>query len=128
VSRLAGSRQLIVDALEAANLNPATTQQWAAPAVIVEPGDPWAAVDLSLGRRRTGRWLLTIVTGSTDTAGAFEELAELVDRTDAALLTVPGVELPTWARPSDRSLDGALHASSSATIQLLTPRPEEVLP
>jgi hypothetical protein len=128
VSRLAGSRQLLVDALEAAGLNPAVTQQWAAPTVVVEPGDPWAAVDLSLGRRRTGRWRLTIVTGRTDTAGAFEELAELVDRTDAALLTVPGVELPTWARPSDLSFDGALHASTVATIQLLTPTPVEVLP
>jgi hypothetical protein len=128
VSRLAASRQLLLDALDAADLRPATTGSWSAPCVLLEPGEPWAAVDLSLGRRRTGRWRVTIVAGRADSAGAFDQLAELVDRTDTALLTVPGVELPTWARPFDVTLGGVLYAASSSTIQLLTPTPVEVLP
>ena len=127
-SRLLASRAGILAALEAAGIRTGTTGKWSAPAVLVEPGDPWAAVDLSLGARRTGRWRLTIVAGRADSAGALEALAELVDRVDVALLTVPGVQLPTWARPFDTSLDGAAYAATAATVQLLTPSPPEVLP
>jgi hypothetical protein len=128
VSRLLASRAAILAALEAAGINSATTAKWSAPVVLVEPGDPWAAVDLSLGRRRTGRWRVTVVAGKADTEGAIEQLANLVDTVDAALLTVPGLELPTWARPFDVELSGAKYAASGATIQLLTPTLQEVLP
>jgi hypothetical protein len=128
VSRLLASRTLILDALEAGGVNTATTGKFSAPCVILEPGDPWAGVDLSLGRRRTGRWRLTLVAGKADSAGAFERLAELVDTVDAALLRVASLELPTWARPFDTTLDGAAYAATSATVQLLTPTPLEVLP
>jgi hypothetical protein len=128
VTRLLASRTQIVAALEAGGLNPATTGKWSAPCVLVEPGEPWAAVDLSMGRRRTGRWRLTAVAGKTDTEGAFEELAELVDKTDTALLAVAGLELPTWARPVDLTLGGSTYAATVATVQLLTPTQTEVLP
>ena len=128
MSRLLASRTAIVAALEAGGINAATTAKWSAPVVLVEPGDPWAGVELSLGRRRTGRWRVTAVAGRADTDGALERLADLVDRVDVALLTVPGLELPTWSRPSDIQLDGASYAASSATIQLQTPTLQEVLP
>jgi len=127
-SRLAASRALLTAALEAAGIPYATTGKWNAPCVLLEPGDPWAGVELSLGQKRVGRWRLTLVAGRADSAGAFDVLAELVDRVDAALLTVPGVQLPTYARPFDTSLDGAMYAATSATVQLLTPQPTEVLP
>lgn len=128
MSRLLASRALILDALEAAELVVATTGKWSAPCVLVEPGDPWAAVDLSLGARRTGRWRLTLVAGRADSAGALERLAELVDGVDSALLAVAGLQLPTWARPFDTQVDGAAYAATAATVQLLTPTPQEVLP
>lgn len=128
MSRLAASRTLILDALEAGGVNAATTGKFSAPCCLVEPGDPWAGVELSLGRRRTGRWRLTLVAGKQDSEGAFEALADLVDQADTALLKVPGLELPTWARPSDYTLGGALYAATIATVQLLTPTPQEVLP
>jgi hypothetical protein len=128
-SRLLASRASILDALAAAGISSATTGKWSAPVVLVEAGDPWAAIEVSgMGRRRAGRWRLTAVAGRADTAGALERLAELVDAVDAAFLTLPGVELPTWARPFDMSLDGAQYAASSATVQLITPKLEEVLP
>jgi len=128
VSRLIQSRALILGALEAAAIPHATTGKFAAPCVLVEAGEPWAAVDLSMGARRTGRWRLTLVAGRADSAGSLERLAELVDDTDTALLTVPGLQLPTWARPFDMQLDGAAYAATNATVQLLTPPPQEVLP
>jgi hypothetical protein len=128
VSRLLASRSTIVAALHTGGVNVGVSGKWSAPVVLVEPGDPWAGVELSLGRRRTGRWRLTAVAGRADTEGAIEKLAELVDATDTALLTVAGVELPTWARPFDMQLDGAAYAATSATVQLLTPTPQEVLP
>lgn len=127
-SRLFASRTRILDALEAGGVNASTTGQFSAPCVLVEAGDPWAAVDLSLGARRTGRWRLTLVAGKVDADGVLEALAELVDAVDAAILTVPGMQLPTWAVPFNASLAGASYAATSATVQLLTPIPAEVLP
>jgi len=121
MSRLSASRDTILGALNAAQIPNSTTHQWSAPCVLVEPGEPWAAVDLSLGTKRTGRWRLTLVAGRADTAGIFDTLAEMIDSVDAALLTVPGLQLPTWQRPFDVILSGAQYASTSATIQVLTP-------
>lgn len=129
MSRLLASRSAILAALEAGGLNASTTGKWSAPVVLVEPGDPWAGIG-SLGKVRVGRWRLTAIAGRTDTAGAIERLAELVDDVDVALLKgVQGLELPTWSRPTDTSVDGAQYAASSATVQLRTPTPaQEVLP
>ena len=126
MSRLLDSRGLILAALEAAGIAHATTAKFAAPCVLVEPGDPWAGVDLSFGGRRTGRWKLTLVAGRADSAGGLELLSQLVDETDAALLTIPGCQLPSWARPFDAELGGATYAASAATVQLLTRTPEEL--
>jgi hypothetical protein len=120
VSRLLSSRAAILAALEAGGVNTATTGKFSAPVVIVEAGDPWAAVDLSLGRRRTGRWRLTLVAGRADSDGVIESLAELVDRVDAALLRLPGVQLPTWERPFNATEGGVVYAATAATIQALT--------
>jgi hypothetical protein len=126
MNRLLASRQTILDALEAARIAHSVTAQWSAPCVLVEPGEPWASVDLSLGSKRTGRWRLTLVAGRADTAGILDSLAGLVDTVDAALLTIPGVQLPTWQRPFDIILSGSRYAGTSATIQLITPTLNEV--
>ena len=119
-SRLLSSRASILAAIEAGGVHAATTGKWSAPVVLVEAGDPWAAVDLSLGRRRTGRWRLTAVAGRADSEGIVEVLAELVDQVDAALLAIPGVQLPTWGQPFSGSLGGVAYACTAATIQALT--------
>lgn len=126
MNRLIASRQLILDALEAAKITHSVTAKWSAPCVLVEPGEPWASVDLSLGAKRTGRWRLTLVAGRADTAGIMDSLANLVDVVDKALLTIPGVQLPTWQRPFDIVLSGNSYAGTSATIQLITPSITEV--
>jgi len=120
VSRLLSSRAAILAALEAGGVNTATTGKFSAPCVLVEAGDPWAAVDLSLGRRRTGRWRLTAVAGRADSEGVIELLADLVDTVDRALLALPGVQLPTWERPFNASESGITYAATAATIQALT--------
>ena len=114
------SRAGILAALEAADIRAHTTGQFTAPCVIVEAGDPWAAVDLSLGKRRTARWRLTAVAGKADSDGALDTLASLIDRTDTALLTIPGVQLPTWGQPFDAAIGAVPYAASAATIQTLT--------
>lgn len=114
------SRTAILGALEAGGVNAATSGKFSAPCVLVEAGDPWAGVDLSLGRRRVARWRLTAVAGRTDTNGIVERLAELVDQVDRALLAIPGVQLPTWAQPFSGTLDGTAYACTAATIQTMT--------
>jgi hypothetical protein len=125
VSRLIASRGLILEALEAAGIPAATGGRFSAPCVLVEPGDPWADVERLQGRgSRLGRWQLTAIAGRSDTDAAFTELADLVDRVDAAVLTVAGLQLPTWARPTDRQLGGASYGATVATVQLMTPKEE----
>ena len=121
MSRLIASRGLILEALGAAGIAAATGGRFTAPCVLVEPGDPWADVTRLHGRgERLGRWQLTAIAGQTDTDAGYAELADLVDRVDAALLAVPGLQLPTWARPTDRSLAGASYGATVATVQLMT--------
>lgn len=120
MSRLLSSRNALVAALHEGGCNPAVSGKFSAPCVIIEAGDPWAGVDLSLGRRRTGRWRLMAVAGRADSEGSIEALAELVDKVDTALLTVPGVQLPTWERPFNATLGQIAYAATAATIQVLT--------
>ena len=114
------SRTAIIGALDAGGIRTATGGKFTAPCVVVEAGDPWAAVDLSMGRRRTARWKLTAIAGRVDSEGALEALADLVDSVDAALLTIQGVQLPTWAKPFDAALGAVPYAASETTIQMLT--------
>jgi hypothetical protein len=119
VSRLLASRATIAAALDAGGIRNSAGGQFAAPAVLVEPGDPWAG-PFGLHGRRMGRWRLTAIAGRADTAGVLETLADLVDTVDAALLTIGGAQLPTWAGPRDVSLGNVPYAASIATIELVT--------
>ena len=119
MSRLLSSRAAILAALEAGGVNPSTTGKFSAPAVLVEAGDPWAAVS-SLGRRRVGRWRLYAIAGRADSDGVIELLAELVDQVDRALLRLPGVQLPTWGRPINATVGGVAYAATEATIEYAT--------
>ena len=115
------SREAIAEALEAGDIAVAIGGQLTAPCVLLEPGDPWADAHYLAGRgRRLGRWQLTAIAGRADTGAAYEELASLIDRIDTALLAVKGLELPIWARPSDRTLGNVPYAATTATVQLLT--------
>jgi hypothetical protein len=120
MSRLLSSRSVITGALDRGGINVATTGKWSGPCVLVEAGDPWATTEAGMGRRRLGRWLLTLVAGRADTEGILESLAELVDQVDRALLTIPGVSLPSWAQPFSGTLGGVAYACTSATIQTVT--------
>ena len=119
MSRLGESRDTITAALAAAGLTVSTTGKFAAPCVLVEPGEPWAGLNV-LARARVAHWRLTLVAGRADSAGALDSLMALVDATDAAILTLPGVSLPTWARPFDATLDGSAYAATQGTIETPT--------
>lgn len=114
------NRAAIATALEAGGVRVAYTGKFAAPCALLEAGDPWAAVDLSMGRRRTARWDITLVAGRTDSEGALAMLAELVDTADRALLALPGVQLPTWAKPFDAMLGSVPYAATKSTVQMIT--------
>jgi hypothetical protein len=118
MSRALDDRARILEALEAVGIRTGTTGQLSAPAVLVEPGDPWSEPRRMPGRAT--RWQLTALAGRADTAGAFEKLGELVDLVDAALRTVPGCELPVWAKPADYQVTGVPYAGSVATIAIQT--------
>jgi hypothetical protein len=118
MSRALVDRERILEALNAADIRTATSGKMSAPVVVVEPGDPW-----SEPKRLPGRvtyWRLTAYAGKVDTEGSLAELGELVDRIDAALRTVRGCSLPTWAKPADYTLDGVSRAGSIANVEIGT--------
>lgn len=116
MSRLAEDRTVILEALNAGDVRTATGGQLAAPCVLVEPGDPWSEPRRLPGR--VSRWRLSAIAGAADTLAGYDELAELVDRVDAALRTIDGCQLPTWAGPTIVDVgDGVLRRRTAGTIQ-----------
>jgi hypothetical protein len=109
-------RDRIVGALELAGIRTATTGKLSAPAVHVEAGDPWTEPRRLPGR--VSRWRLTALAGRPDSEGSLAQLGELVDLVDTALRTVPGCELPTWAKPTDYTIDGVPYAGTVSTVQI----------
>ena len=120
MSRLGASKEAIATILSENGLVVADTGKFAAPCVLFEPGEPWATVDLSFGRKRTGRWRLTLVAGRADSAGNIDKLMSMVDEADAALLKLPGVELPAWGKPFDATFGNVVYGVTQATIQYIT--------
>lgn len=118
MSTIGDSRAAVLAGLEAGGIRTATTGKMSAPAVLVEPGDPWSTPVRLPGRLI--RWQLTAVAGRADSEGSFAELAELVDSVDAALRTVAGCRLPTWAKARDALLGGVPYAAAVATIEYAT--------
>lgn len=115
MSSLVESRARLTAALEAGEVAWSTSGAFAAPCVIVEPGDPWAEWARMPGR--VYRWRLTAVGGRADVDGSLELLAELVDKIDAALLaTAGGASLPSWARPVSTMLGGVEYAATVGTV------------
>lgn len=119
MSRLGEELRAILGALELAAIRAGVSGKLAAPCVLVEPGDPWSEPQLgSKIRGRASRWRLTVYAGAVDTAGGLEELAELVERVDAAL-RLDGVSSATWARPTIADApDGVRRPSTIGTIQV----------
>lgn len=113
---LADELAALLAALEAGGIRAATGGQLAAPCVLVEPGDPWSEPVRMPGR--LSRWRLSAIAGAVDTSASVAELAELVDRVDAA---IPRGQAPTWGRPTVIDApDGVRRLASVATIQTTT--------
>ena len=115
MSTIRASRDRITGSLTAGGVRVATGGKFAAPCVLVEPGDPWTEPARMPGR--LVRWKLTAVGGRADTEAAIEVLGELVDDVDAALRAGSrSISLPSWAMPVDLTLGGVAYAASVAAI------------
>jgi len=121
MTRLGDERAAILAALVNAGIRTATTGKLAPPCVLVEPGDPWSEprrLGSSSGVGRLSRWRLTAIALAADKDGAYDELADLVDRVDVAVRTLQGAELPSWARPMNQSpAEARASFATVATIQ-----------
>jgi hypothetical protein len=115
VSRLTATRERLVDALEGSGIRTAVGGRFAAPAILVEPAEPWIDRDTP-STRLQARWKLTAIAGRSDTAAAYDQLALLIDQVDTALLSLRGVSLPTWGAPHDLTLGNVAHPASVATV------------
>lgn len=100
MSRLGAARARILESLMLGSVRAGTSGRFSAPAVILEPAEPWSVPARMPGR--DSRWQLTAVSGSGDADTALEEIADLIDRCDVALRRLDGCGLPTWSRPADR--------------------------
>jgi len=115
MSRLADARTRLADALDGSGVRTAIGGRFSAPCVLIEPADPW--IDrTSPSRVLLVRWQLTAISGSSDTGGAYDELAQLIDSIDAALLSLRGVSLPSWGAPHDVTLGNVAHPASIGIV------------
>ena len=93
MSRLSDARTRLADALEGSGIRTATGGRFAAPAVLIEPAEPWVERATPSVRLQV-RWKVTAIARASDTGAAYDELAALVDSVDAALLSLRVVSLP----------------------------------
>jgi hypothetical protein len=114
-SRLAATRDRLADALDGSGIRTALGGRFSAPCVLIEPAEPWIDRDTPSSRLQV-RWKLTAIAGRTDTAAAYDALADLIDAVDVALLSLRGVSLPTWGAPHDLTLGNVAHPASVAVV------------
>jgi len=119
MSRLAAAREQLADVLEGSGIRTATGGRFAAPVVLIEPGEPWIDRD-SPSNRLQVRWKLTAIAGANDSGAAYDELAQLVDDLDAALLSLRGASLPSWGAPRDITLGNVAHPASVGLVLMHT--------
>jgi hypothetical protein len=117
VSRLIDARERIADALVGSGVRVAYGGRYAAPCVLLEPAEPWIDRATPSRNLRT-RWRATAIGGRSDTEGAYDELGEMVDLIDAALLSLRGASLPSWGAPHDVTLGNVAHPSAVGVIEL----------
>jgi hypothetical protein len=119
VSRLLNARARLADALTGSGVSVTFGGRFAAPAVLVEPGEPWVSRERS-SRPLESRWKVTAIAGRSDTAGAYDELGDMIDAIDHALLSIRGVSLPSWGAPHDVTLGNVAHPASTASVLIYT--------
>lgn len=117
MSRLSDTRDRLADALAGSGIQTATGGRFAAPAVLIEPAEPWIE-RTRLASRLEARWRLSAIARAGDSGAAYDELATLIDQVDAALLSLRGVSLPSWGAPHDVTLGNVAHPTSVAIVIL----------
>lgn len=115
MSRLSDARQRLADALDGSGIRTTFGGRFAAPVVLIEPAEPWVERATASARIVT-RWKLTAIAAATDTAAAYDGLADLIDGADVALLSLRGVSLPSWGAPHDLSLGNVAHPAATGTV------------
>ena len=119
MSRLLDARARLADALTGSGVAVAFGGRFAAPCVLIEPADPWVSRERA-SRPMESRWRVTAIAGSSDTLGAYDELGDMVDAIDRALLSIRGVSLPSWGAPHNVKLGNVEHPTSAATVLIYT--------
>lgn len=115
MSRLTDARVRLDDALTGSGIRTALGGRFAAPCLLIEPAEPW--IDrATVSPRVIVRWKLTAIARPADTEAAYDELAELIDQTDAALLSLRGVSLPPWGAPHDVTLGNVAHPAAAGIV------------
>jgi hypothetical protein len=97
------SRDTIADALVAAGLQVIrhASERFAAPAVMLEGGSPWAESGNRAGALRVS-WRLTIIAGRASAEGAHGMLDATADAVVGAMLSTRGVAVGALGRPARR--------------------------
>jgi hypothetical protein len=101
------SRQVLLDALTAANVNAFYgVGRFTAPCARVYPADPWVDISGLANGRRTQRWEVWVVAGKADSLATFDELEALVTTCNTALGGLQGWAYPVWRRPAITEMGG----------------------
>jgi hypothetical protein len=89
------------------------------PCARVFPAEPWVAISGYAGGRRTQSWEVWAIAGKGDATANFDELEDLVQRINDALVNLSGWSYPTWRRPANTDMGGTRYLACRGTVETL---------
>jgi hypothetical protein len=117
---LKSARGELLAALESASIRTFYGMgQFTAPCARIFPAEPWVDVSGALGGRRAQHWEVWAVAGKADATANFDELEELVQSINDALVGLMGWGHPAWRRPANTLMGGTTYLACRGVVETL---------
>ena len=89
------------------------------PCVRIFPAEPWVEASGMAGGRRTQHWEVWCVAGKSDAIANYDELEDLVQRVNGALVGLAGWSHPAWRRPAITDMGGTKYLACRGVTETL---------
>jgi hypothetical protein len=89
------------------------------PCARVFPAEPWVEASGMAGGRRTQHWEIWAVAGKSDAVANYDELEELVQSINDALVGLVGWSHPAWRRPAVTDMGGTKYLACRGVVETL---------
>ena len=89
------------------------------PCARIFPAEPWIDESGMLGGRRSQHWEVWAVAGKSDAIANYDELEDLVQRINDALVALSGWSHPAWRRPAVTDMGGTKYLACRGVTETL---------